>query len=210
MTEQLTLDPERWSALWHELGAIAPAGSFEHLVQCYAEPHRHYHTAEHIAACLRHFQHFRELAAQPALVELALWTHDLIYDTRARNNEAQSAAVAARWLADAGLEHLGQPLSELIMATTHTAPASADDAGLVVDLDLAVLAQEAGAYQAYSEAVQREFTWVPLPAFRAGRGRVLKGLLTLPNLYGHPSIAERWEVRARFNLTQELASLQTP
>lgn len=207
MNKAFQLGSERWSALWHALGAAPPAGSFERLIEHYAEPHRHYHTAEHIAACLGHFQRFGHLAAQPALVELALWTHDLIYDTRARDNEAQSAAVAVGWLRDAGLEPLGQPLSALIMATTHTAAASDDDAGLVVDLDLAVLAQEPDVYQAYSEAVRQEFAWVPLPAFRAGRGQVLRGLLALPNLYGHPAIAEHWEERARFNLTRELESL---
>ncbi|MDT1091345.1 hypothetical protein RNM29_33455, partial [Pseudomonas aeruginosa] len=71
---------------------------------------------------------------------LALWTHDLVYDTPRQDNEAASAASTARGLAPAGRAALRPALRELIMATGHQAPPGDADAALVVDLDLAILA----------------------------------------------------------------------
>ncbi|MER7331016.1 MULTISPECIES: hypothetical protein [unclassified Micromonospora] len=49
---------------------------------------------------------------------------------------------------------------------------------------------------------------MPDPAFRAGRARVLAGLLALPALFRLPPLARRWEAPARANLTRELATLR--
>lgn len=57
----------------------------------YSEPHRHYHNFHHIADSLAEFDRARHLAREPLAVELAIWFHDTVYDTRAGNNEEQSA-----------------------------------------------------------------------------------------------------------------------
>lgn len=75
------LDSRRWDALWRRLGAAPPERAFADLGAAYGEPHRHYHGAGHILACLEHFDRWRALADQPDPVELALRTHDLVYDT---------------------------------------------------------------------------------------------------------------------------------
>ncbi len=113
------LDPARWGTLWQRLGGSAPAGSFAELEAAYGEPQRHYHSDEHIAACLGHFDTWRHLAGYPDQVELALWTHDLIYDTRRQDNEAASAERTAAWLRDVGLDQHVEPLRQLILATRH-------------------------------------------------------------------------------------------
>lgn len=203
----LLLSRERWASLWQQLGGIAPDGSFDHLAARYAEPHRHYHNAGHIMATLEHFDRLKGLTGSPALVEYALWMHDAIYDTRSVSNEAQSAHLAEHFLLSAGLDTLAPAVVKLIMATTHTAPSEADDAGLLVDIDLSVLALPAVDYEAYAGAVRKEYYWVPEPEFRAGRRRVLSSLLAMPTLYAHPVNIAAWESRARANLEAELASL---
>src|SRR5215207_157618 len=76
-------------------GALAarPIGPavFDELVARYSEPHRKYHTLQHLAECLAHFEAVRDLAEQPAEVEMALWFHDAIYDTQRHDNEEKSA-----------------------------------------------------------------------------------------------------------------------
>jgi len=71
------LDVIRWNNLMAKLG-LAPKSNdpFDRLIEAYAEPHRHYHTAGHIAHCLREFDASRHLAAHPDEVEFALWLHD--------------------------------------------------------------------------------------------------------------------------------------
>ncbi len=77
-----SLDRQRWDALWQRLGGNPPADAFDALLAAYGGADRHYHSDRHILACLEHFDRWRQLARRPDLVELALWTHDLVYDRR--------------------------------------------------------------------------------------------------------------------------------
>ncbi len=151
---------DRWHRLWRALGAAPAAGAFDYLCMQYSEPGRHYHTLEHIAACLEHFDSWRHLADKPHLVELALWLHDVIYDTHRVDNEACSAQYAIALLTAAGVPEYAPAVEAMIMATTHQTGSQADDCGLVLDIDLAVLAQPPQAYKSYQQAVQQEFAWV--------------------------------------------------
>ncbi|MCT8325971.1 HD domain-containing protein, partial [Pseudomonas aeruginosa] len=123
-----SLDRQRWDALWQRLGGNPPADAFDALLAAYGGADRHYHSDRHILACLEHFDRWRQLALRPALVELALWTHDLVYDTQRQDNEAASAASTEHWLDQAGLAALRPALRELIMATCHQAPPGDADA----------------------------------------------------------------------------------
>ncbi|ERY52520.1 hypothetical protein Q057_05062 [Pseudomonas aeruginosa BL03] len=87
-----SLDRQRWDALWQRLGGNPPADAFDALLAAYGGADRHYHSDRHILACLEHFDRWRQLALRPDLVELALWTHDLVYDTQRQDNEAASGA----------------------------------------------------------------------------------------------------------------------
>ncbi|MEZ1435277.1 hypothetical protein QVM41_03205 [Pseudomonas shirazica] len=201
---------DRWHRLWRALGAAPAAGAFDYLLMQYSEPGRHYHTLEHIAACLEHFDSWRHLADKPHLVELALWLHDVIYDTHRVDNEACSAQYAITLLTAAGVPEYIPAVEAMIMATNHQTGSQADDCGLVLDIDLAVLAQPPQAYKSYQQAVQQEFAWVPDDLFRAGRADVLRGLLSCHPLYGHPEISAAWEAIARSNIESELLELEGP
>ncbi len=202
-----TLSAQRWQTLWQRLGASAPEGSFATLAAHYAEPQRHYHNGAHINACLQQLERFQHLAHDLPVVEFALWTHDAIYHTQRQDNEAASADLAEAWLREAGLPEHIDSVRRHILATAHVEPAAADDAGLVVDIDLSVLALPADAYHAYTEAIRAEFAWVPAALFKAGRAKVLNTLLAMPYLYSHEDIRALWEAKARANLQAELARL---
>ena len=68
---------------------------FKKLFCAYTEPHRYYHTLQHIAECLVRFHTIRHLATNPSEIEVALWFHDAIYDTRRDDNEVRSAEMGA-------------------------------------------------------------------------------------------------------------------
>src|SRR5690242_14027091 len=63
------------------------------LARRYSEPHRRYHTLAHVEELLALLRDF-ELQDRDS-VEAAVWFHDAIYDTRATDNEARSAELAA-------------------------------------------------------------------------------------------------------------------
>src|SRR5687768_3337965 len=97
MTEQ-----ERWSETWSRLGAVAPETLLAELVGRYSEPHRFYHTLQHLRECFSVLEPASHLARHLGEVQLALWFHDAIYDTRAQDNEELSARWAEQSLVAAG------------------------------------------------------------------------------------------------------------
>ncbi len=77
-----------WRQLWNGLGIRDPDPALlSALLARYSEPHRKYHTLEHLDACLGNFALVRDQATHPSEVELALWFHDAIYEIPARGNE---------------------------------------------------------------------------------------------------------------------------
>ena len=112
------LTAARWQSLWDGFAAVAPAHEFAALTARYAEPHRHYHTAQHINECLAHFDRARSLCEHAPEVELALWFHDAIYEPRAKDNEKKSADWAVRIMRGAGLPGDAQARVRALIMTT--------------------------------------------------------------------------------------------
>ncbi|MEH0842617.1 metal-dependent phosphohydrolase [Micromonospora sp. CPCC 205711] len=217
---------DRWRAAAREAGAtdgtaLTAAGATDgtaltaagaELLARWREPHRRYHTVDHLTAVLDVVDAYAGLAPRPELVRLAAWCHDAVYDPRAAGdaNERDSAE-----LAGALLTGLGTPAAavaevrRLVLLTAGHAVAAGDpDGALLCDADLAVLAAPPPEYDAYAAAVRQEYAHVAEPDFRDGRARVLASLLALPALYRLPPLAREWEPRARANLSRELAALR--
>ncbi|WP_369378149.1 hypothetical protein [Streptomyces sp. cg36] len=181
----------------------------DRLLAQWTEPHRAYHTADHLAAVLRHVDTLAGHAGSPELVRLAAWFHDAVYRPDRSENEERSAAQAERALPEAGLGRADTAeVARLVRLTVTHDPHEGDTDGEVLcDADLAVLAGDEEAYAAYAAAVREEYAFVPDEAFRTGRAAVLRQLLSLPRLFRTPHGTREWEARARENLTTELALL---
>src|SRR6059036_2291770 len=149
----------RWLALWRTAGvAEAPAEWYERLTTAYAEPHRHYHNQQHIAECLAEFDQARHLAGQPAAVELALWFHDAVYDSKAGDNEEQSAALLKRCAAEGRMAgSVSETAARLVMATKNHAVDADSDAALMVDVDLSILGQTEERFSEYEQQIRHEY-----------------------------------------------------
>ena len=179
------------------------------LVVRWSEPHRHYHTLDHLAQVLSIVDAHAALAADAAAVRLAAWFHDAVYDPRATDNEERSAALAESTLAATGLPAARiAEVARLVRLTAGHAVADGDRNGaLLADADLAILAAPPDVYDRYAAAVRREYAHVPDDAFRAGRAAVLRHLLDLPELYRIVPARTEWTERAVANLRRELAEL---
>jgi len=207
--EPLRLDPERFEALTRRLGLDLPVDiAFDELARCWAEPHRAYHTTEHLLACLATLDGVRHLADRPDEVEWALWYHDAVYRTRGGGSEEASADLSDDWLARGGApDDVRGRVRALILATKHDAEPPTPDAALLVDVDLAILGAPPDAYDRYEAQVRREYRWVPGPLFRHKRREVLQGFLERPRLYATDAMRDRLEIRARDNLERAIAAL---
>jgi|SoiMethySBSTD1v2_1073268.scaffolds.fasta_scaffold20973_3 predicted metal-dependent HD superfamily phosphohydrolase len=203
-------DITRWRGTWTELGVNeADDELFAEIMRRYAEPHRRYHTVQHLDECFAKLDEARGLAERLSEVELALWFHDAIYDVRSSDNEEQSAqwsqaAVAAAGLADA----VGERVRDLILATKHDALPCSNDAALLVDVDLAILGAPAERFDEYERQVREEYSWVPGFLFKRKRREILEGFLRRPDLYTTEHFRTRYEAAARANLSRSIQQLK--
>jgi predicted metal-dependent HD superfamily phosphohydrolase len=180
----------------------------------YRAADRHYHGLAHIEAMLALAAEYRRLLHDPEAVEAAIWFHDAIYDSRAKDNEARSAALAESKLTGRASPTRLARITTMINATaTHQLPALEDegaarDTAFLLDMDLAILGAGPGAFDAYEQAVRREYDWVEEPMWRAGRASVLKTFLARPRIFHTAEFHRRFEPQARHNIERSLAMLQ--
>jgi predicted metal-dependent HD superfamily phosphohydrolase len=184
------------------------------LAALYRAAERHYHGLAHIEAMLALATEHRRLLHDPEAVEAAIWFHDAIYDSRAKDNEAKSAELAEKRLAGRASPHRLARIAAMINATaTHQLPAFRDedalkDAAFLLDMDLAILGAEPAVFDAYEKAVRLEYGWVEEPMWRAGRAAVLKNFLARPHIFNTQLFRDRLEAQARKNLGRSLQALQ--
>lgn len=177
------------------------------LLARYDEPHRRYHTRQHLDECLARLAAVRARAERADEVELALLYHDAVHDPQAADNEARSAD-----LAEEAMRAHGVPadaiarVRALILVTRHVEPTATPDEALLVDVDLGILAAAPARFDEYERQVREEYAWVPDPLFRRKRRAVLESFLARPRIYVSGAF-DRDERPARENLARSLARL---
>ncbi len=199
-----------WLALLRRLGGGGDiAGVGARLTAAYAERHRSYHDATHLAEVLHHVNELAAYAADADVVRLAAWFHDAVYDPGRSDNEQCSSDLARDALARLGLpDPLVEEVVRLVRLTASHDPMVGDANGAVLcDADLAVLAADPHRYAAYAQGVRREYGAVDDADFAAGRARVLRALLDRPELYSTPEAKALWSAAARRNVQAELDAL---
>jgi predicted metal-dependent HD superfamily phosphohydrolase len=186
----------------------------DRLLARHREKHRRYHTAAHVAWVIRHVD---ELASAEPIDHLdevlaAAFYHDAVYEPTYPANERASARLARRDLTSIGWDaEAVERVASMIEATEHGAAgtsAEIGDTAVLLDADLAILGADPAAYSTYVTGVRAEYRHVTDDEWRIGRSAVLEGFLERPTIYSTPTARDRWETRARANLTAELASLE--
>ena len=198
-----------WHRCFDDLGGSRPPPSvWEELLARYSEPHRAYHTVQHLEECFGWFDQVRHLANRRGDVAFALFYHDVIYDTHATNNEEESAKLAVTIL-DEYVRGDVEPnrVVELIISTRHDGIVRSNDAKLLVDIDLSILGATRIRFDEYEQQIRREYQWVPEKSFRDRRRRILTGFLERPMIYNTDFFRVRLEGKARTNLQRSLSAL---
>jgi predicted metal-dependent HD superfamily phosphohydrolase len=201
----------RLSGALHAVGAKADAGALaDELLAAWAEPHRVYHGTDHLTACLRELDAAPTGRSDPAIVELALWFHDAVYDPRASDNEERSAQWARAALGDAGAPGPVQDeVARLVMLTRHDSAPGDPSGALVCDIDLSVLGWPEHEYDDFERRIRAEYAWVPEPIYRAERARLLARFLSRGSVYRTAWFRDRYEAAARRNLERAVRRLST-
>ena len=202
-------DLSSWTTLWHSVRARgSPEPWHRRLTAAYNEAARHYHTLQHLEACLAELQRVYVLAQQPVLMETALWFHDAVYDPYSATNEADSAQLAIECLVGAGVDAASaETVRQLILTTKTHEPADIVDAALLIDIDLAIFGQPADRFWSYEEGIRAEYARVPAPTFAAKRAEILTRFLQRPSIYRTTPFRVKYEAAARTNLHAAIEKL---
>jgi len=197
----------RWTALFSGKQATAAADIGLDLIHRWQEPHRVYHTIEHLSTCLDLADIHCARAVDPRFVAIALWYHDAVYDPQRSDNEALSAELALndlQWLGESEL--FRQRVATAIRATADHVSGDDPDIALILDIDLAILGSEAANYDHFERAIRREYQHVPWAAFRRERAHILARFLER-KVIGHSAVIDNDQ--ARKNLTRAIHALET-
>ena len=180
------------------------------------EPWRHYHVRRHVDHMLDELAAAEAdgvpIADATALVGATEW-HDCVMDPQAAKgrNETLSAMLCRKEMGLRVNRHTTENACTGILSTIdHRLPQDCgqfEDAGLFLDVDLAILGADEDAFERYDRGIAREYAHVPIDIYRPGRAAVLSGFLERPRLYFTQWAQDRWEARARGNLERKIAEL---
>ena len=199
---------KRWLQLMSGLGLNENSTTFNNLVKAYSEPHRRYHTLEHIGAMLKHFDCIKHIVQAPLLVELGIWFHDAIYQPFSSSNEADSADWAYRFLKENNApESDAQCVFNLVMVTQHNSMPADNDQAILVDIDLSILGCESETYEQFEKDIRFEYKRVPYFLYKKKRKEILKQFLDRETIYQTAFFRDKYERRARSNMELALHKL---
>jgi len=201
---------KRWIALWERLkmayGARRPLSLF--LIN-YSEMERFYHNLNHIAHCLQEFDEVRHLCQKSDELEMAIWFHDIIYDTHSKCNEENSALYTVDLLKEHGLPvSFWENVISLIIATKHHEAPEEIDEQIIVDIDLSILGQPEEAFLVYEKQIRLEYYWVADKEFADKRAEILQSFLDRKYIYFTDFFRQKYETQARKNLEESLHRLK--
>lgn len=209
-----------WHGLWYRIGAQARNAwqvYFGVIIVHYAEPHRYYHNFSHPMQMFGEFKEVRHLCVNPDAVEMNLWTHDLIYQIGAKDNEERSAEmtesilIQARLPEDFSAGFIGETKRLILLSKDHLADSGDNDGSLSVDLDLSILGQEPNVFDLYERNIWKEYVWAGRMRekdFVLGRAEVLEKFLDRKQIYATTYFHKKYEKQAQANLERSFKQLK--
>ncbi len=180
------------------------------------EPHRHHHDWSRIAGMLAMAEEVPHAIGDRAAFILAILFHTAILEHGRPDNGAASAALLRHHLGTTMPAHMLARAEALIMAVTRREmPETEDaslrgDAGLLLDMDNAILGEPPARYAAYEAALRRESAHLSEDRYALGRAAALRALLWRDRLFNTDRFFLDRERRARRNIAAMLEQLEAP
>lgn len=204
-------DGTRFAALWARCTRGSPAlavAMYAKLAEFYGEPHRRYHTLNHIWRCLDEFDRAVDWMDEPDAVEMALWFHDAIYVPGAKDNEWRSAELFRRWSGQRADRAFRQRVCDFIMATTHREPPNQPDARFVVDIDLSSFGLPWDEFERDGRDLRAECPDMTDDEYYPGQLRFLLALQSRQTFFFTDYFRQRYEQIARANTRRLIENLR--
>jgi predicted metal-dependent HD superfamily phosphohydrolase len=183
---------------------------FKKITEAYQSKERNYHNLKHIEHLLSFLKERQAEIKNWQDVQLAVWFHDVIYNTKATDNEIQSAQLAKNELTLLGIPNDSITHVEKLIHTTIThQPIDGDsDSEFFLDADLSILGLSEKEYDKYAENIRKEYSWVSKDKYTAGRKNVLENFLARPRIYFTKDAHSKLDTQARINIQREISQLK--
>ncbi len=201
---------QRWMELVEFLGGskLASQQWFDRLARCYQEPHRRYHTFQHLEECLEELDEIEGDEERLALIEVALWFHDAVCQPGSATNATLSASLAKEFLLECqASDSVIEFVHDMILSTQDHLAKDDPDAAIMIALDLNIFARSPQRYAAYEKQLREESASVPFTEYAAQRIAWLQGFLDRPVIYESETMRDIYEDQARFNLEEGIKRL---
>ncbi len=182
---------------------------FSAVQKFYRESHRHYHNDEHIDHCLALLDDVRPQLENADAVELAIWFHDVVYETGASDNERRSANWFMEQSRNQLRDELRRHVRRLIMNTTHDHDPQSIDERILVDIDLSSFGLSWEKFRQDGENVRKEQSHLSDQEFYQKQMRFQESLLQRAQFYFSDHFHRRFEEKARNNLNRHLTILRS-
>ena len=199
----------RFSGLWNRIGADGtPDDEYRRLVGAYSEPHRHYHTLNHIVTGLDELWNVREHLDKPDEAEFAWWFHDSVYKIQSKVNELKSSEAAFNLSRNVLLgEDFATDVKRLVLDTTHNRVPETSDGKVIADIDTLILGKPAKIFDDYEFRIGKEYSWADPDEFKTKRSEILLKFLERPRIYYTDVFEDKYGDAARANLERSLEQL---
>lgn len=204
-TEALQLH-ELWYESWQAVGAKGDGqAALEQLLSAYHDQSRHVHNAQQLLNCFSILNRWRSHTNHFHQVALALWFCDAVLDPQRHDNEARSARVASDHLNSAGVAtETIRRIRDLIIATRIGEQLASEDACLIHDIDLAILAASDQEFDRFERNLRYENGHLVDFIYRRKRIEQLQSLLSRPPLFASEIGQAEFHFPAEANLRRWL------
>lgn len=174
----------------------------------YSEKGRCYHNLLHLENMFKELETVREKISNFTVVSFSIFYHDIVYDATSKSNEEKSALLAERRLAELNLNNdLINAVSAQILVTKFHQKSEDEDTNYLLDADLSILGKDLESYLAYTQMIRKEYSIYPDLLYKPGRKKVLKHFLELNSIFKTDYFKEKYEVRAKENISTEIQLL---
>ena len=170
---------------------------------------RSYHNLSHLGYMFNLLDIYTaQTGYKSADLELAIFAHDLVYDTTKDDNELQSATKVLSWY---GLKYCKPDsiLTNIILATSPQTSPTTKDETLIKDLDLSILGTLIPIiYNNYSSGIRQEYISYTKQDYINRRTKFLNSLLNSKRIFYTDFFYSRFETQAKENLKYEIYSFR--
>ena len=202
----------RFLSLWKECSKhvdkqVNPEIVWDLLIQHYSSKNRHYHNFNHILHCCKEMDLVEDYIDDPHAVFMAIVFHDVICIPLAADNEIRSANVFETIHRSSFDEGFIQRVKQLILSTTFGYIPIVNDEKIIRDIDLSSFALPWELFVKDCLAVRAEHVNEGDRVFYPGKLKFLNSLLGRPRIFISDFFHQRYEARARTNISQYIQYL---